>query len=152
MDLIRAGRVDVVVAGGVEACLHPFTLAAFAQMKALSTASEDPESVSRPFDVRRSGFVMGEGAAMFVLEREGFARARRARAHGVLAGGAVGSSAGHITASDADGQAAAITLALRDADIARGTSGSCTPTPRPPSPVTSRRPRRSAGPSAPTPP
>ncbi|MFJ5806171.1 beta-ketoacyl-[acyl-carrier-protein] synthase family protein [Streptomyces sp. NPDC093093] len=118
MDLIRAGRVDVVVAGGVEACLHPFTLAAFAQMKALSTASEDPESVSRPFDVRRSGFVMGEGAAMFVLEREGFARARRARAHGVLAGGAVGSSAGHITASDADGQAAAITLALRDADIA----------------------------------
>ncbi|MEV8454548.1 beta-ketoacyl-[acyl-carrier-protein] synthase family protein [Streptomyces sp. NPDC052095] len=117
-DLIRSGRVDVVVAGGVEACLHPFTLAAFAQMKALSTRSEDPEAVSRPFDVGRSGFVMGEGAGMMVLEREEFARARSVRGYGALAGGSVGSSADHITASDTAGQVRAIELALRDAGLA----------------------------------
>ncbi|MHC5263729.1 beta-ketoacyl-[acyl-carrier-protein] synthase family protein [Streptomyces sp. UC4497] len=116
-DLIRAGRADVVVAGGVEACLHPFTLAAFAQMKALSTRSDDPEAVSRPFDVERSGFVMGEGAGMMVLESPEFARARGARVHGTLAGSAVSSSADHITASDADGQSFAMELALRDADV-----------------------------------
>lgn len=116
-DLIRSGRVDVVVAGGVEASLHPFTLAAFAQMKALSTQSTDPESVSRPFDVRRSGFVMGEGAGIMVLERAGFAEARGARAYGTLAGSAVSSSADHITASDADGQVFAMELALRDAGL-----------------------------------
>ncbi|MFF3171988.1 beta-ketoacyl-[acyl-carrier-protein] synthase family protein [Streptomyces sp. NPDC057900] len=117
-DLIRSGRADVVVAGGVEACLHPFTIAAFAQMKALSTRSADPETVSRPFDVKRSGFVMGEGAGMMVLERAGFARARGARAYGTLAGSAVSSSANHITASDADGQARAMELALHDAGLA----------------------------------
>ncbi|MFG2830719.1 beta-ketoacyl-[acyl-carrier-protein] synthase family protein [Streptomyces sp. NPDC048434] len=117
LDLLRAGRVDVVVAGGVEACLHPFTLAAFAQMKALSTQSEDPESVSRPFDVARSGFVMGEGAGIMVLERAEFARARGAKTYGTLAGSAVSSSANHITASDAAGQVHAIELALRDAEL-----------------------------------
>ncbi|MFE2385254.1 beta-ketoacyl-[acyl-carrier-protein] synthase family protein [Streptomyces misionensis] len=116
-DLIRGGRVDVVVAGGVEACLHPFTIAAFAQMKALSTRSVDPEAVSRPFDVDRSGFVMGEGVGMMVLERAEFARSRGARAYGTLAGSAVTSSANHITASDAEGQALAMELALRDADL-----------------------------------
>ncbi|MFF3193953.1 beta-ketoacyl-[acyl-carrier-protein] synthase family protein [Streptomyces misionensis] len=116
-DLIRGGRVDVVVAGGVEACLHPFTIAAFAQMKALSTRSVDPEAVSRPFDVDRSGFVMGEGVGMMVLERAELARSRGARAYGTLAGSAVTSSANHITASDAEGQALAMELALRDADL-----------------------------------
>ncbi|MFJ6698164.1 beta-ketoacyl-[acyl-carrier-protein] synthase family protein [Streptomyces sp. NPDC091272] len=118
LDLIRAGRADVVVAGGTEACLHPFTLAAFAQMKALSTRGDDPEAVSRPFDVDRSGFVMGEGAGLVVLERADFARARRnPRTYGTLAGGAVTSSAAHITASDADGQVQAIEAALRDAQV-----------------------------------
>jgi 3-oxoacyl-[acyl-carrier-protein] synthase II len=118
LDLIRAGRADVVVAGGTEACVHPFTLAAFAQMKALSTRSDDPESVSRPFDVARSGFVMGEGVGIVVLERADFARARRnPRTYGTLAGSAVTSSAQHITASDADGQVRAIAGALRDADL-----------------------------------
>lgn len=116
-DLIRAGRADVVVAGGVEACLHPFTLGAFAQMKALSTQAQDPESVSRPFDVRRSGFVMGEGAGMVVLERAGFARARGVRTYGSLAGSSVSSSARHITASDTEGQVHAIQMALRDAGV-----------------------------------
>ncbi|MYW68508.1 beta-ketoacyl-ACP synthase II [Streptomyces sp. SID8379] len=117
LDLIRAGRADVVVAGGVEACLHPFTLAAFAQMKALSPSSEHPESVSRPFDAARNGFVMGEGGCVMVLERAGFARARGARALGTLAGAGIGSSADHITASDVAGQVAAIELALRDAGL-----------------------------------
>ncbi|MFI6683387.1 beta-ketoacyl-[acyl-carrier-protein] synthase family protein [Streptomyces sp. NPDC050485] len=117
LDLIRAGRADVVVAGGTEACLHPFTIAAFAQMKALSTQDKDPESVSRPFDADRSGFVMGEGAGLLVLERAEFARARRARVYGSVAGAAVTSSADHITASDVAGQVRAIESALRDARL-----------------------------------
>ncbi|GGT96611.1 beta-ketoacyl-[acyl-carrier-protein] synthase family protein [Streptomyces violascens] len=117
LDLIRAGRADVVVAGGTEACLHPFTIAAFAQMKALSTEDADPASVSRPFDRDRSGFVMGEGAGILVLERAEFARARGARVYGSVAGAAVTSSADHITASDVAGQVRAIESALRDARL-----------------------------------
>ncbi|GGY44890.1 beta-ketoacyl-[acyl-carrier-protein] synthase family protein [Streptomyces xanthochromogenes] len=117
LDLIRAGQADVVVAGGTEACLHPFTIAAFAQMKALSTQDGDPAAVSRPFDADRSGFVMGEGAGLVVLERAGFARARGARVYGSVAGAAVTSSADHITASDVAGQVRAIESALRDARL-----------------------------------
>ncbi|MFD9791656.1 beta-ketoacyl-[acyl-carrier-protein] synthase family protein [Streptomyces sp. NPDC059070] len=117
LDLIRAGRADVVVAGGTEACLHPFTLAAFAQMKALSPRESDPEAASRPFDADRSGFVMGEGAGVLVLERASFARARKARVYGAVAGAAVTSSADHITASDVAGQVRAIESALADARL-----------------------------------
>ncbi|GAB7029214.1 beta-ketoacyl-[acyl-carrier-protein] synthase family protein [Streptomyces sp. NPDC021749] len=117
LDLLRADRADVVVAGGVEACLHPFTLAAFAQMKALSTQYEHPESVSRPFDAARSGFVMGEGGCLMVLERAEFARARGARTYGTLAGAGITSSADHITASHTEGQVHAIDAALRDAGV-----------------------------------
>ncbi|WKU48260.1 beta-ketoacyl-[acyl-carrier-protein] synthase family protein [Streptomyces sp. VNUA116] len=117
LDLIRAGRADVVVAGGVEASLHPFCVAAFAQMKALSTDDGDPAAVSRPFDAARSGFVMAEGSGVVVLERAGFARACSARAYGKLAGAAVSSSAHHITASDAEGQVHAVRTALRDAGL-----------------------------------
>ncbi|MCT9088325.1 beta-ketoacyl-[acyl-carrier-protein] synthase family protein [Streptomyces sp. ASQP_92] len=123
LDLIRAGRADVVVAGGTEACLHPFTLAAFAQMKAVSTEGKDPAAVSRPFDVDRSGFVMGEGAGLFVLERAEFARARGARVYGAVAGAGVTSSARHITASDVAGQVRAIDIALRDAELGRSDIG-----------------------------
>ncbi|MDL2078760.1 beta-ketoacyl-[acyl-carrier-protein] synthase family protein [Streptomyces sp. GXMU-J15] len=117
LDLIRAGRADVVVAGGTEATLHPFMIAAFAQMKALSTQAGDPAAVSRPFDAARSGFVIAEGAALFVLERADFARARGARVYGALAGAAVHSSAHHITASDAEGQVQAMRTALADAGV-----------------------------------
>ncbi|MEU3373030.1 beta-ketoacyl-[acyl-carrier-protein] synthase family protein [Streptomyces sp. NPDC006660] len=119
LDLIRAGRADVVVAGGTEACLHPFTIAAFAQMKALSTegGERDPRAVSRPFDADRSGFVMGEGAGLLVLERAEFARARGARVYGSVAGAAVTSSADHITASDVAGQVRAVESALADARL-----------------------------------
>ncbi|GLW49256.1 3-oxoacyl-ACP synthase [Streptomyces sp. NBRC 14336] len=117
LDLIRAGRADVVVAGGTEATLHPFMIAAFAQMKALSAQGGDPAAVSRPFDAARSGFVIAEGAALFVLERADFARARGARVYGALAGAAVHSSAHHITASDAEGQVQAMRTALADAGV-----------------------------------
>ncbi|MDQ0814909.1 3-oxoacyl-[acyl-carrier-protein] synthase II [Streptomyces sp. B3I7] len=123
LDLIRLGRADVVVAGGTEASVHPFIVAAFAQMKALSRDEGDPAGVSRPFDAERTGFVMAEGASVMVLERADFARARGARVYGALAGAAVNSSAHHISASDAEGQILAIRAALRDAELEPGDIG-----------------------------
>jgi 3-oxoacyl-[acyl-carrier-protein] synthase II len=116
-DLIRLGRADVVVTGGAEACLHQLTLAAFAQMRALSTRNDTPTTASRPFDVSRDGFVMGEGAALMVLESAEFAAARGARVYGRVAGSGITSSALHITASDPEGQTRAIQLALGDAGL-----------------------------------
>ncbi|MBB1252407.1 beta-ketoacyl-[acyl-carrier-protein] synthase family protein [Streptomyces sp. OF3] len=118
LDLIRAGRADVVVAGGVEASVHPLPLTAFAQMMALSTANDDPEGACRPFDAKRNGFVLAEGGTVVVLERAEHARARGGRAHASLLGAGVSSSAAHITASDVPGQVRAITRSLRDADVA----------------------------------
>ncbi|WP_046726500.1 beta-ketoacyl-[acyl-carrier-protein] synthase family protein [Streptomyces humi] len=118
LDLIRLDRADVVVAGGTDACLTPFMVAAFTQMKALSQRGGDPAAVSRPFDAARSGFVMAEGAAVMVLERGTSARARGARVYGAVAGAAVTSSAHHISASEPEGQITAIRAALRDADLA----------------------------------
>ncbi|MEU8175508.1 beta-ketoacyl-[acyl-carrier-protein] synthase family protein [Microbispora hainanensis] len=117
LDLIRLGRADVVIAGGAEACVHPLTLAGFAQAKAVSTRNDAPQEASRPFDVGRDGFVLGEGAALVVLEREEFAAARGARVHAALAGAGVTSDAHHITAADAAGQVRAMRLALADAGL-----------------------------------
>ncbi|MFJ4836649.1 beta-ketoacyl-[acyl-carrier-protein] synthase family protein [Streptomyces sp. NPDC088746] len=121
--LIRAGRADVVVAGGTDACIHPLSLGAFAQMRALSLRNDAPERASRPFDRRRDGFVMSEGAGMVVLERGDFARARGARVHAALAGAGVTSDAHDITLPDAAGQARAIDEALRDAGLTGGDIG-----------------------------
>ncbi|MEW9528179.1 beta-ketoacyl synthase [Microbispora sp. NPDC049125] len=117
LDLIRLGRADVVIAGGAEACVHPLTLAGFAQAKALSARNDAPREASRPFDAGRDGFVLGEGAALVVLEREAFAAARGARAHATLAGAGVTSDAHHITAADSGGQVRAIRLALASAGL-----------------------------------
>ena len=117
MDLIRLGRADVVVAGGAEACIHPLPMAGFAQAKAHSTRNDAPERASRPFDVDRDGFVIGEGAAVVVLERAGFASARGARAHARLAGAGVTSDAHHITAAHPDGQVRAMRRALTSAGL-----------------------------------
>ncbi|MEU4655536.1 beta-ketoacyl-[acyl-carrier-protein] synthase family protein [Streptomyces sp. NPDC023723] len=125
LDLIRLGRADVVVAGGAESCLHPMTLAGFAQLRALSCRMDDPEAASRPFDADRDGFVLGEGAGMLVLERPEHAEARGARALGTLLGAAVTSDAHHIMAPDPEGTGAArcVADALRDAGLTPGDIG-----------------------------
>ncbi|WP_316527840.1 beta-ketoacyl-[acyl-carrier-protein] synthase family protein [Kitasatospora brasiliensis] len=117
LDLIRLGRADVVVAGGAEACIHPLPLAGFAQAKAHSTRNDAPRQASRPFDVDRDGFVIGEGAALVVLERAEFAAARSARVHAVLAGAGVTSDAHHITAAHPDGQIRAMRRAMAEAGL-----------------------------------
>lgn len=100
VEMIRAGAVDVVVAGGVDACVNELAISGFAQLRALSTSGGDPAGVSRPFDRDRNGFVMAEGAGVVVLEREDFARARGAEILGRIAGAAVTSDAGDIVAAD----------------------------------------------------
>ncbi len=119
LDLLRSGRVDVVVAGGSEACVHPLPMAGFAQMRALSTRHDEPEAASRPYDKGRDGFVLGEGAGVLVLETEEHARARGATIHARLGGAGLASDAYHVTAPDPAGTGAArsITLALRDAGL-----------------------------------
>lgn len=106
-DHLQAGLADVVVAGGSEAAIHPLPLAAFASMQALSKRNDDPATASRPYDVTRDGFVLGEGGAALILETEEHAKARGARIYAEVVGGAVTSDAYHITAPDPEGSAAA---------------------------------------------
>jgi 3-oxoacyl-[acyl-carrier-protein] synthase II len=117
VDHIRAGLADVVIAGGTESAIHPITVAAFASMQALSKRNDDPAHASRPYSVDRDGFVMGEGAAALVLEREDHARARGARIYAVVAGGGVTADSYHITAPEPEGLGAsrAVRLALEAA-------------------------------------
>ena len=120
LDMIRAGRADVVIAGGAEAVITEFTVGGFMKMRALSTKfNEMPEKASRPFNADRDGFVMGEGAAVLILESEEHAKARGARVYAELAGYGATSDAYHITAPDPSGVGAikAIEIALRDAGI-----------------------------------
>lgn len=100
---LQAGEADVVIAGGSEAAIHPITIASFASMQALSKRNDDPATASRPYDVSRDGFVMGEGAAALVVETEEHAKARGARIYAELLGGSVTSDAYHITAPDPSG-------------------------------------------------
>ncbi|HZK05950.1 MAG TPA: beta-ketoacyl-ACP synthase II [Actinomycetaceae bacterium] len=117
--LIRDGAADVVIAGGTEACIHPATLAFFAKMQAVSTRNDDPQGASRPYDVDRDGFVMGEGAGVVVLESEAHARARGARIHGEVAGVGMSADAYDIAPPDPTGvgQERAMRLAIADAGI-----------------------------------
>lgn len=104
---LQQGLADVVVAGGTEAVVHPLPIAAFAAMQALSKRNDDPAAASRPYDVDRDGFVLGEGAAALVLETKEHALARGARIYAELAGGSVTSDSFHITAPDPEGSGAA---------------------------------------------
>jgi 3-oxoacyl-[acyl-carrier-protein] synthase II len=113
---IRDDYVDLVVAGGSEAATFPLTVAAFAQMTAL-TKNPDPGSASRPFDAGRDGFVLSEGACTLILEAEDHARARGATIYCEVAGYGASDDAFHITAPDPKGSGAALAMrwALRDA-------------------------------------
>ena len=117
--LIRSGEADVVIAGGAEAAIAPLTIAAFAQARTLSKRNDEPERASRPFDVDRDGFVLGEGAGVMVLERADFAAARGVSVLGRLAGYAVTSDAYHITGPDPTGagQIRAILAAVANAGL-----------------------------------
>ena len=106
-DHLQKGYADVVIAGGTEAVVHPLPIAAFAAMQALSKRNDDPASASRPYDVARDGFVLGEGAGSIILETEEHALARGARIYAELAGGGVTSDSYHITAPDPEGAGAA---------------------------------------------
>ena len=111
--LIETGQADVVVTGGAEAAIHPLPIAGFAAMQALSKRNDDPQAASRPYDVDRDGFVLGEGAGALIIESEEHARARGAEVYAVLAGSAVASDAYHITAPEPEGLGAS--RALRSA-------------------------------------
>ncbi len=119
LDLIRAGRADVVVAGGTEAVIHPLPIAGFASMRAMSTRNDEPEKASRPWDKGRDGFVLGEGAAVVVLERADHAAARGARVYARLAGAGITSDGYDIVQPHPEGAGfvRAVQKALTDADL-----------------------------------
>lgn len=119
LDMLRAGRIDIVVAGSTESIFHPLPMGGFAQMRALSTRNDEPERASRPWDTDRDGFVLAEGAGIVILETEAHAKARGAKVYCELAGSGITSDGYHITAPDPSGSGAgrAMTLALEDADL-----------------------------------
>jgi 3-oxoacyl-[acyl-carrier-protein] synthase II len=119
VELIRRGACDLALVGGSDASLEPILLAAFRRMKALARVEADPRLAVRPWDEARSGFLVGEGGAVLVLERLDHARGRGATPYAELAGGAIGSDAYHETALDPDptGLARVIARALRDAGV-----------------------------------
>jgi 3-oxoacyl-[acyl-carrier-protein] synthase II len=119
LDIIRSGRADVVVAGGTEAVIHPLPIAGFASMRAMSTRNDEPERASRPWDKARDGFVLGEGAAIVVLERADHAAARGAHVYARLAGAGITSDGYDIVQPHPDGAGfvRAVQKALTDAGL-----------------------------------
>ena len=117
--VIRGGKADVMLAGGAEAPLSPLCFGAFAIIRAMSTRNDDPATASRPFDRLRDGFVMGEGAAVVLLEERSRAEARGAPIYGEVLGYALTNDAHHMTAPRPDGREAAraMRLALDDAHV-----------------------------------
>lgn len=132
---IRDGYADVMIAGGAEAPLAPLCFGAFALIRAMSTRNDDPGMASRPFDKTRDGFVMGEGAAVLILEEHERAKSRGAKIYAEVAGFGTTNDAHHMTAPRPDGSQAArsMRLALEDAHVSAdeieyvNTHGSSTP-------------------------
>jgi 3-oxoacyl-[acyl-carrier-protein] synthase II len=122
IEMIRSGRADVVLAGGTEAAIHPLPIAAFANMMAMSKRNDDPQHASRPFDVGRDGFVLGEGCGILVLESAEHAAARGARVYAEAAGVGFSADSHDIAQPEPDGRgvAEALAFALTDADLTPG--------------------------------
>jgi 3-oxoacyl-[acyl-carrier-protein] synthase II len=118
-ELIKRGDVDVVLAGGTEACMHPLILAGFCAMRGLAPEDEDPPHASRPFDATRAGFVMGEGACVLVLEELESARARGATVYAEVLGFGASNDAHHMAQPDPEsvGVSEMMRAALRRADV-----------------------------------
>jgi 3-oxoacyl-[acyl-carrier-protein] synthase II len=119
IDMIRLGRADVVVVGGTEAAVHALPMAAFGQMMALSKRNDEPERASRPWDKGRDGFVLGEGAAVLVLESEEHAKARGAKVYAEAAGAGITADSHDIAQPDPAGLGAtrAMKMALHEAGL-----------------------------------
>ncbi len=118
-EIIKRGRCDIMIAGGVEAAITETTMAGFIIMRALSTRNEDPAAACRPFDAGRDGFVVGEGCAILILERLSHALARQAQIYAEVLGSAHSSDTYHIAAPDPDSRGAirAMKWALQDAGV-----------------------------------
>ncbi|HVZ65559.1 MAG TPA: beta-ketoacyl-ACP synthase II [Lacunisphaera sp.] len=120
LRMIRGGEADVMVCGGAEAAITPLAYAGFCSMKAMSTNNENPAKASRPFDLNRDGFIMGEGAGILVIESLEHALARGARIYCELAGYSATCDAYHITSPDPEGHGLSLSMgrALADARVA----------------------------------
>jgi len=119
LEMIRSNRADIIVSGGVEAAIHVLPMSAFAAMKALSTRNDDPARASRPYDIDRDGFVLGEGGGVLILEELEHAKARGAKIYCELVGQGLSSDGYHIAAPDPDGSGVqrAIKFARRDSGL-----------------------------------
>jgi 3-oxoacyl-[acyl-carrier-protein] synthase II len=114
---IQLGKEDAMACGGTEAAITPLTIAGFHALKALSSEYQTPQSASRPFDIRRNGFIMGDGSGILILEELEHALARGAKIYAEIIGFAMTGDASHITDPDMDGAVRCIKLALEDAQI-----------------------------------
>ena len=119
LRIIQRGEAEIVVTGGAEAAITEMAFAGFCSARALSTRNDQPEKASRPFDIDRDGFVMGEGAAILVLEEEEYAKKRGAKIYADLVGCGMSADAYHVTAPSPDGEGAARSMraALKDAGL-----------------------------------
>ena len=119
-NMLRLDEADVVVVGGSESVIHAMPIVAFAQMQALSRRNDEPERASRPWDIDRDGFVIGEGAVMLVMETLASAKARGARIYGTLAGAGISADSHDIVQPEPSGagQLSAMVKALRNAGLA----------------------------------
>jgi 3-oxoacyl-[acyl-carrier-protein] synthase II len=122
LEIIRRGRAEVMIAGGSESAITPMGIGGFAAMRALSTRNDEPSTASRPFDLTRDGFIMGEGAGVIILEELEFAQRRGAPIYAELVGYGMSADAFHITtpSEDGDGGMRVMASALDDAGVAPG--------------------------------